>query len=122
MKVLKGSYNIVLAVGFLSLPIMATAQGEEKTRDCLSMSRIDEIEVVDDSTLKFHMRGDETYVNNLPYRCSGLEHNAFIHETSMQQYCDLDTITVYDTAIGMRLGSCPLGEFELYTETEDASE
>lgn len=55
------------------------------------------------------MHGDEKYINHLPYRCSGLKRNSFLHETSPNSYCDLDIISVIDASLGMRLGSCPLG-------------
>mgnify|MGYP006427511335 CR=1 FL=1 len=83
-----------------------------ETRNCLPMSQIRRIETVDDQTLLFHMHGDRKYVNRLPYRCPGLEQNSFVHETSLNSYCDLDIISVVDLTIGMRMGSCPLGEFE----------
>ena len=119
MKMLITVVSMIFTAGVLAMPAMAGEDDGEKSRDCLPMSRIDRVEVVDDRTLIFHMHGDKKYVNNLPYRCSGLRNNAFIHETSLNQYCDLDTITVYDTSIGMRLGSCPLGEFEPYVEMEE---
>lgn len=121
MKKLAGTLSAALAFGFLALPVMANDQEEEPTRNCLPMSHIDRIEVVDNSTMIFHMTGDKQYVNNLRYRCPGLKRNAFIHETSINQYCDLDTITVYDTTIGMRLGACPLGEFVLSEEGQETS-
>lgn len=107
-----------------AMAVMAQAQddsqqaagGEARNRHCLSISRIDRIEKVNDQTLIFHMHGDEKYINHLPYRCSGLKRNTFLHETSMNSYCDLDTISIIDTSLGMRLGSCPLGPFEPYTE------
>src|SRR6056297_2313928 len=113
----------LLAVGFSAWVLTMSATADEhgdKTRHCLPMAQIDRVEVVDDRTLLFHMHGDKDYVNHLPYRCAGLETEAFIHETSLNQYCDLDTITVYNTSVGMRMASCPLGEFERYTETNDA--
>ena len=90
------------------------AQAEEHQRRCLSLNQIRRIEIIDDQTLKFHMRGSgPDYLNHLPYRCSGLKsRGAFMHATSTSDYCDLDIITQIDTSIGMRLGSCPLGKFE----------
>ncbi|MEQ8801661.1 MAG: hypothetical protein RLP45_06455, partial [Haliea sp.] len=81
-------------------------------------NQIDRIEVVDDQTMIFHMHGDKKYINNLPYRCHGLKNNSFIHETSLNSYCDLDIISVLDVGLGMRLGSCPLGDFSPYTAPE----
>lgn len=91
-----------------------SAVDEEATqRRCLSLNQIRRIEIIDDQTLKFHMRGSgPDYLNHLPYRCSGLRNRgAFMHATSTSDYCDLDIITQIDTGIGMRLGSCPLGRF-----------
>lgn len=115
-------------IATLGLALGTAATGQEKdamdrvpkpksgeTRHCLSMSRIDRIEVVDDQTLVFHMHGKDKYVNHLPYRCPGLKRNSFIHETSMNSYCDLDIISVVDLRLGMRMGSCPLGPFEKVT-------
>lgn len=121
MKRLLSLLGIVLSGCVLALPATADEHGQ-KTRDCLPMTQIDRIEVVDDRTLLFHMHGDDHYVNKLPYRCPGLETEPFIHETSLNQYCDLDTITVYNASVGMRMGSCPLGEFEPYTKMDDAEQ
>jgi len=101
--------------------IAAEPQSEEarSERRCLPISHIERIEVVDDQTLHFHMRGGQDYLNHLPHRCAGLKsRGTFMHATSTQNYCDLDTITQVDTTIGMRLGSCPLGNFEVYEEPE----
>lgn len=123
MKLMKGIpigiANVCLLTG-MSVHVQAQENpDEQKARDCLSMSRIDQIEVVDDRHIIFHMKGDEKYMNRLPYRCPGLKNNAFLHETSLNSYCDLDTITVIDTTIGMRMGSCPLGEFEPHRGMDD---
>lgn len=102
----------------------AKAEGGEDAehqRRCLSLHQIRRIEIIDDQTLKFHMRGSgPDYLNNLPYRCSGLKNRgSFMHATSTNDYCDLDIITQIDTTIGMRLGSCPLGEFEAVAREPD---
>jgi len=95
------------------------AEYEQDGRRCLPISHIDRIEIIDDETLRFHMRGGQDYINRLPHRCAGLKsRGTFMHATSTQNYCDLDTITQLDTTIGMRLGSCPLGKFEVYREME----
>lgn len=112
-------YSMVIStLMFTALPALAGQQQGEKPRQCLPMSQIDHIEVVDNNALIFHMHGKKKYINRLPYRCSGLKRNSFMHEATLNQYCDLDTITVLDTSIGMRLGSCPLGKFQPYVETE----
>lgn len=113
------------SLAFTGLPALADEHGDkekagERQPRCLSMSRIDRVEIIDDETLLFHMTGKKKYVNHLPYKCHGLKsEGTFLHETSLQSYCDLDTISVLDTSIGMRLGSCPLGEFKAYTEEDE---
>lgn len=109
----------LLTVFLLLTPVLSVMaeQQEEPARRCIPMHQIDRIEVVNDKTLVFHLHGDRKYVNMLPYRCRGLEHNAFLHETSLASYCDLDVISVLDTSLGVRLGSCPLGKFQVYDPT-----
>lgn len=121
MKKLSLSLAIALGVVVLSQGVLAGDVGNEKSPNCLSMSNIKEIKVVDDHTLVFHMQGGKKYINHLPNKCSGLKSNSFVHETSLNNYCDLDIITVLDTRIGMRLGSCPLGKFEPYVELKDSA-
>lgn len=108
----------------------AEAGGENaqsSDRRCLAIHQIRRIEIIDDSTIHFHMRGGEhDYINHLPHRCSGLKsRGTFMHSTSTNNYCDLDTITVIDTNLGMRLASCPLGRFEAVDRsgrTEESSD
>ena len=101
--------------------LAADDNGDElRERHCLPLAQIDQIEVLDDQTLKFHMLGGPDYINHLPYRCTGLKNRrTFVHETSTSNYCDLDTITQIDTAIGMRVGTCPLGKCEAVQPTAD---
>lgn len=116
---------LLWAILLAALPLQADEprgdKAEEKGPRCLSMARIQRIEIIDDETLRFHMRGrGPDYLNRLPRRCSGLKRQGtFMHATSTQNYCDLDTITQIDTTLGMRLGSCPLGKFEEVTELEE---
>ncbi|PLW82048.1 hypothetical protein CWI75_13275 [Kineobactrum sediminis] len=115
------STGIVMTLWILgsSVAFGQNDKNDPETRQCLPMSHIDRIEVVDDQTLIFHMHGKTDYINHLPYKCHGLKHNAILHETSLNSYCSLDIISVVDTTIGMRMGSCPLGKFEPYTEPEE---
>lgn len=97
---------------------------ESGDRRCLPISHIRNVEIVDDNTLYFHMRGGQhDYINHLPHRCAGLKsRGTFMHSTSTNNYCDLDMITVVDTSLGMRLGSCPLGRFETVERDGDEQE
>lgn len=95
----------------------------DQTRNCVSISRIKRIEIVDNQTLIFHLNHKVKYINRLPFNCPGLKsRGTFLHETSLSSYCDLDTITVIDASLGMRMGSCPLGKFEIYKEAKEKKE
>lgn len=90
---------------------------------CLSLIRIDRSEVVDDRNILFHMRNDDIYRNQLPYRCPGLSlHDTFMYRTSLNQLCHLDIITVMQSiGFGLSPGaSCGLGHF--YPVTEEQAE
>lgn len=89
--------------------------------ECISVSRIDQTEILDDNTILFYMRGDEIYRNHLPRRCPGLERNErFSYRTSTSRLCDIDTVTVLEQW-GARLQSgftCALGMFHPITAEE----
>lgn len=116
--------SIVLSLGMTPAIATPADTADSKTaekesadvrdRRCLGINQIRRIEIIDDSTIYFHMRGGRgDYINHLPHRCPGLKsRGTFMHSTSTNNYCDLDTISVIDTNLGMRLASCPLGRFE----------
>lgn len=94
-------------------------------QSCITVSRIDRTEVIDDRTVIFHMRGrDAAYRNYLPRRCPNLaRNNRFMYEVRGSQLCDIDTITVLEQ-FGTRLDrgfTCRLGEFHPVT-AEDIEE
>jgi len=119
----------VLAVCLgLAGPLAAEEKAMDKSLDlvsgppeqCVSLSRIDHTEVVDNQNILFHMRGGKIYRNHLPYTCSGLKiSNTFMYRTSLNQLCNVDIITVLDN-IGFGYSprnSCGLGHF--YPVTKD---
>lgn len=93
-------------------------------QSCITVSRIDRTEVIDDRTVIFHMRGRDAYRNYLPRRCPNLaRNNRFMYEVRGSQLCDIDTITVLEQ-FGTRLDrgfTCQLGEFHPIT-AEDIEE
>jgi hypothetical protein len=94
------------------------ATGEVK--NCISITRIDRSDVLDDQTIIFEMKGKDYYVNRLPYRCPQLGfEERYSYATSLTQLCNTDIITVI-TSTG-RGASCGLGMFEKIEkkETED---
>ena len=124
LKTHSGSLGSVLiatlAVG-LAAPVFA-GEDDNKAIDellsdaehCISLSRIDRTDVVDDSNILFYMKGGDVYLNRLPHRCPGLRwEKAFMYRTSMSQLCNVDIITVLDNmGFGFSPGvSCGLGPF-----------
>jgi len=116
-----GLAAIVTLAGVVSIP--AFAEDDEKqpieellsdAEHCISLSRIDRTDVVDDSNILFYMKGGDIYLNRLPHRCPGLRwEKAFMYRTSMSQLCNVDIITVLNNmGFGFSPGvSCGLGPF-----------
>ncbi|MDZ7769256.1 MAG: hypothetical protein U5K38_09335 [Woeseiaceae bacterium] len=97
-------------------------QDDEVGERCISLHRMDRIEVVDPQNLLVYMRGGDIYRNRLRNRCPGLRKNRpLMYSTTTSQLCDLDRITVlYDRGAGFTPGaSCGLGRFIPVSE-EDA--
>lgn len=81
---------------------------------CISTTRLDRTEVVDDETVLFFMRGGDVYLNRLSRSCPGLEREKrFTYRVYSNQLCRIDTITVLESrAFGLTDGfSCALGNF-----------
>jgi hypothetical protein len=81
---------------------------------CLSLSRIQNSEVLDNQHIVFRVNGGKSFLSTLPHKCPGLSrHDPYMYRTSLNQLCDLDIITVLrDSGIGlMPEASCGLGRF-----------
>jgi hypothetical protein len=119
---------IVSASLLLSFLALSTGGAQESDDDpqgehCLSLNRIDRMEVIDEQNVLFHMKGGEIYVNNLPHRCNSLDRrDTLMYRTSMSRLCSLDIITVLEPiGFGFSPGiSCGLGKF--YRVTEEQAE
>jgi hypothetical protein len=91
---------------------------EERNRNpqrCISTTRLDRTEVVDDETVLFFMRGGDVYRNRLSRSCPGLEREKrFTYRVYGNQLCRVDTITVLESrAFGLTDGfTCALGDFQ----------
>lgn len=87
----------------------------EEMVNCVSLSRIDRTEIVDDHTILFYMRGNDIYRNVLPHRCPGLDREEqFMYRVTTSQLCNIDVITVLED-FGSRFmpgASCGLGKFQ----------
>jgi hypothetical protein len=88
---------------------------------CIPLQRIQNTRVLDDQTILFELRGNETLVNRLPHHCPGLGfEKSFGYKTSISQLCSQDIIWVI-THVGSGLdrgASCGLGKFEPYVAPE----
>lgn len=94
------------------------------TETCLRTFLIDETDVVDDSTVLFHLKNGETYVNRMTKACPQLaRHNSFTYDAhGVGQLCNTDTITVLysNSPPELREGpTCPLNEFEELAEVQE---
>jgi hypothetical protein len=95
----------------------ARVQPAGKPEDCLSIARISETRVRNDHTIDFIMHGGRVYRNSLPNSCPSLGfEERFSYETSTQELCSSDVITVLQSGPGlMRGASCGLGQFQPVT-------
>lgn len=93
-----------------------------KSRLCLPMHRIRDIDVLDDWTLLIEMAGRSYYVTHLAYQCPRLAvEDRFTYTLHSNLLCHADLITVI-TITGTALASCPLAEFEELREKEGGTD
>jgi hypothetical protein len=80
---------------------------------CVMISNIRNTNVRDDKTIDFFMKGGKVFRNTLPNSCPRLGfERAFGYQTSINQLCNVDIITVLmQTAGNIRGASCGLGKF-----------
>lgn len=93
----------------------------KSVQPCISLRKLDHIEILDNQRLVFHLQGKSLYLNELPRRCSGLHKNAtIVYKTSLPQLCDLDNISVLrSTDTRFNEGPlCPLGPFTAIDEQQ----
>ncbi|MBW2941717.1 DUF6491 family protein [Zhongshania aquimaris] len=88
-----------------------TSGGPER---CVNLRRIEKMDVVDNRSILFYMKGKQIYLNDLPYNCNGLtRHKTVMYRTSLSELCNVDIITVLNSiGSGFLPGpSCGLGQF-----------
>lgn len=102
----------------LSLVFFATASAQDdedfEPDRCVTVSRIDRTEVIDDRTIAFHLKGGDIYINRLDRACPRLDREGrFSYRVTTGQLCANDLITVLEqSGLGLRTGvSCGLGLF-----------
>ncbi len=121
---------LILTLSFLLAPAVAMAGGRkeedlvkalakyEKTGNverCILASRIRTSKVIDDYNILFIMKGKKAYLNTMKHRCSRLGfEKSFIYELHVNQLCNVDIITVFDSTGGIQGPSCGLEKFVEY--------
>jgi hypothetical protein len=98
-----------------SVPAVQAQDSSGESRRCLTLTRIDHTEIIDDQTVVFYLKGDDIYVNELDRPCDRLEREGrFSYRTSTGQLCSTDRISVLENSGfgGLREGfTCGLGRF-----------
>lgn len=115
----------VLLLSAISLLMSNTVRAEDEAElftdaeKCISLTRLDRTDIIDDRNILFYMRGDEIYLNQLPHRCSGLRMaDGFSYRRTINRLCQIDLISPIPRG-GFGGGiSCGLGTFRLITEDE----
>lgn len=109
---------LMAAVALPGLTLAETPAAVSNAKKCIDLVRIDHTEVVDDSTILFHMKGGEIMQNKLPHRCFGLKfEDGFSYAVSLPQLCSTDIIKVF-----RRGTACGLGQFTPYEKPKAATE
>jgi hypothetical protein len=89
----------------------ATPAGEPV--DCIQTSSIRSTLVRSDKVIDFVVAGGKVYRNELPYSCPSLGfEQRFVHKSSANEYCSVDTITVLQSGPMSQGASCGLGKFQ----------
>ena len=92
----------------------ATPVGKPVT--CIQLSQIRESQVRSDRVIDFRATGKRWYRVTLPQSCPGLGfEKRFSYQTSLNQLCSADIITVLQQAPVMRGASCGLAPFQPVT-------
>jgi hypothetical protein len=114
---MKRAAQLVLLGVMSSLPYAAPlsqgAEDDEGVR-CISLTRIDRTEVIDNRHIAFHMLGGDIYLNRLRRECTNLDRNrGFSYHSSTGQICAIDSISVIeDFGSDLSRGAaCTLGLF-----------
>ena len=111
--------------GEMSAKVAEELAGFERTgetRNCLSLSRIDQIKPLDDHYFLVRVGVNDYYLNEVRGRCTGAGRfsNRLQYTTSLSQLCRNEIIRVVDNTSGFTVGSCGLGSFERLEKKPDA--
>ena len=121
MNTLKTLLLTLLVAAAPALPASQDEGAGKPPLQCIRLSSIRRVTILDNSNLVFQMNGGERYLNTLPYACPGLALNQTImYRTSLDRLCDVDVITVL-ASMGQGYSprsSCGLGSFKPVTDKE----
>jgi len=116
---------VILGLSFFPLSVMAGDGKEDKLAKalkkyektgkierCVHLTRIRSTKVIDDYNILFIMKGKKAYLNTMRHRCSRLGfEKAFSYKLSINQLCNVNIITVFDSTSHIQGPSCGLGKF-----------
>ncbi len=89
----------------------ATPLGEAVS--CIPLNQIRATKVRSDRVIDFMMSGGRVFRNELPQDCPSLAfEERFLHRTTLNQYCSMDTITVLRSGGNIPGPTCGLGKFQ----------
>jgi hypothetical protein len=125
-------HKIIIPLAVLTLATAAHAKADRdavppaastgKPVSCIRINEVQETRVHGDKVIDFMTSNTKGYRNVLPYECPSLGfEERFLHKTSTNDYCAVDTITVLQSPGLMHGATCGLGEFqpiELIKETK----
>lgn len=114
-------YLAAFSAAVLCAPLGVSAQSDEAfdrtPEPCITVSRIDDTDIIDDRTIIFFMRGKRIYRNYLPHTCPRLAiEDRFGYRVTGARVCRGDTLTVLPR-VGLAT-YCQLGEFQPITAEE----
>ena len=93
----------------------------EGVENCLHLSTVDRIEILDEQHILFFMYDGRIYNNHLSRKCPGLRRNdCIMYRTTLNQLCNIDMFTVLENIGGgfMPGATCSLGKFYPATQEE----
>jgi hypothetical protein len=118
-----GSYALLAALAVTAGDSLTATDevDQELPVQCVPLIRISQLSILDNRHMVFRMNNGILYLNTLPYACHGLRPgSAVMYRTSLDRLCDLDVITVLNSAGSgyMPGASCGLGAFTEITAAE----
>lgn len=88
---------------------------EGAATSCLPVSRSISSRRVGDRTILFRVNARETWRNDMPAQCGGIDKNAaMVTQTPIGRLCKGDIVNFVDLRTGFSAGACPLGAFVPY--------